>query len=509
MKIFTKFIPILCFLLIIIGGDAFAQINSVGSFEGDLPSYWTKGSEPGGATLTWATDESRSMGRSLKISKSATSDSAAWISENATDVWSPQHLKDVDIHIGAYVKTMNVNTNPATDAERWYISYTFWNETGGLIGETKLPIDQSVANSSGFVADTNGVGQTILPEDSWTTIIKFVGGKDATGTVWADDFIFDGRGDAWAGQNWNTSVGVPTGWNYWLPPIGGNDGRLSNGFENTIVTDEEAYTGLHSLKFDLPFDREPHDAWVGTRRYLLNSENGTATTSFDAALLNDISTLSNVSGGDVLRISMWVKASNLVPDSAAAYPGTWSVGVTPIFHSGYLNNDPYDEIGGNDWVFTFPSVTEFDWTQFYVDVTVPADVNVKSLSVRPHVYSRFTGTVYYDALEVKVLDITDVDNDIEVSIPVAYELANNYPNPFNPTTNIRFAIPETGNVKLSIYNMLGQKIATLVNENRNAGRYEITWNGKDDSGKAVGSGMYFYRLKAENVVLIKKMVLLK
>jgi len=79
-------------------------------------------------------------------------------------------------------------------------------------------------------------------------IIKFVGGKNATGTVWADDFDYVGRGGAWAGQTWNQSVGVPTGWLYWLPPNGGNDLKLSNGFENTKITTEAAHTGLSSLK---------------------------------------------------------------------------------------------------------------------------------------------------------------------------------------------------------------------------------------------------------------------
>ncbi|MCX6173157.1 MAG: hypothetical protein NTZ27_00170, partial [Ignavibacteriales bacterium] len=62
-----------------------AGINSIGSFESDLPSYWTKGTEPAGATLTWASDQSRSLGKSLKITKSATSDVAMWQSENMAD----------------------------------------------------------------------------------------------------------------------------------------------------------------------------------------------------------------------------------------------------------------------------------------------------------------------------------------------------------------------------------------------------------------------------------------
>src|SRR5258706_2268923 len=166
------------------------QITSaIGGFEGTLPSYWTKGSQSGTSTLSWATDEFRSLGHSLKIEKpSATPDSSAWISENMCDIWSPQHLKNVDILVGAYVKTQGVNMNPAADSERWWISYTFWDSAGGFIEETKLPIDQSVATSSGWVADTNGVGETILPKDSWTTVVKFVAGKAATGTAWADDF---------------------------------------------------------------------------------------------------------------------------------------------------------------------------------------------------------------------------------------------------------------------------------------------------------------------------------
>ncbi|MCB9249407.1 MAG: hypothetical protein H6613_13105 [Ignavibacteriales bacterium] len=72
--------------------------------------------------------------------------------------------------------------------------------------------------------------EIILPEDSYTTIIRFVGGKDAVGTVWTDNYVFNGRG-GWAGQDWNAQLGVPTGWFYWLPPNGGNDGKLSDGYE--------------------------------------------------------------------------------------------------------------------------------------------------------------------------------------------------------------------------------------------------------------------------------------
>ncbi|MBI5726878.1 MAG: hypothetical protein HY965_03425, partial [Ignavibacteriales bacterium] len=68
--------------------SASAQITSHGSFEAELPSYWKKGAEPAGATLTWATDQARSMVKSLKISKATTSEAAVWESENMVDYWS-------------------------------------------------------------------------------------------------------------------------------------------------------------------------------------------------------------------------------------------------------------------------------------------------------------------------------------------------------------------------------------------------------------------------------------
>ena len=482
------------------------QISGVGSFEGSLPSYWTMGNNPGENSLSWATDQFRSFGHSLKIEKTTTGDSASWISENMTDLWSPQNYKDVDIKIGAYVKTMNVNTNPANDDERWWISYSFYDSAGALIGETKLPIDQSSASSTGWIADTNAAGETILPKDSWNTVIKFVAGKNATGTVWADDFILVGRNGQWAGQDWNTSVGMPTGWNYWLPPNGGNDGQLSNGFENTVVTSEAAYSGTHSLKFVLPFDREPHDAWVGTRRYPLNNQ--TMQKVSGNSDIHDISRLTNIGAGDVIRISVWVKASDLVPDSAAKYPGTWSVGLTPIFHSGYMNNSAYDEIGAQDLVFQFPNVTAFDWTKYYVDVTVPDDPKAIAFSARIHIYSRFTGTVYFDDLEVtKIGSVTDVSSN-EV-IPAKFEVFQNFPNPFNPTTTISYSIPTGSFVSLKIYDILGREVKTLVNTEQTPGVYNTVWNGDNNFGNKVASGIYIYRVVAGSKIQSKKMILMK
>ncbi|MFH1336540.1 MAG: T9SS type A sorting domain-containing protein, partial [Candidatus Zixiibacteriota bacterium] len=91
------------------------------------------------------------------------------------------------------------------------------------------------------------------------------------------------------------------------------------------------------------------------------------------------------------------------------------------------------------------------------------------------------------------------------SLPKAYELFQNSPNPFNPETQIRYDLPATGHVELTVYNILGQKVKVLVNEVQETGHQSVTWDGKDDLGKEVASGIYFYKLQTENFEKTKKM----
>ncbi|MDP8204245.1 MAG: C10 family peptidase [Candidatus Tenebribacter mawsonii] len=88
-------------------------------------------------------------------------------------------------------------------------------------------------------------------------------------------------------------------------------------------------------------------------------------------------------------------------------------------------------------------------------------------------------------------------------------LDKNYPNPFNPTTTIRYSLANDGDVELNVYNVKGQKVRTLVNENKNSGHYQAIWDGTDNSKKQVASGVYFYRLTTSEKTLNKKMLLLK
>jgi flagellar hook assembly protein FlgD len=95
------------------------------------------------------------------------------------------------------------------------------------------------------------------------------------------------------------------------------------------------------------------------------------------------------------------------------------------------------------------------------------------------------------------------------NLPSAFTLKQNYPNPFNPTTTIDYAIFRAGEYELAVYNLLGQKIRTLLSSQLTAGDYRAQWDGRNETGQKVGSGIYFYRLSGQNLTLTRKMVLMR
>ncbi len=92
----------------------------------------------------------------------------------------------------------------------------------------------------------------------------------------------------------------------------------------------------------------------------------------------------------------------------------------------------------------------------------------------------------------------------QTAIPTVYSLSQNYPNPFNPSTTIEFGLPTASNVTLKVYNMLGEEVASIVNQAMNAGYHTVTFDGSKFT-----SGMYIYRITAGNFVQVKKMMMLK
>ncbi|MCD6336205.1 MAG: T9SS type A sorting domain-containing protein [Candidatus Latescibacteria bacterium] len=95
-------------------------------------------------------------------------------------------------------------------------------------------------------------------------------------------------------------------------------------------------------------------------------------------------------------------------------------------------------------------------------------------------------------------------------LPDEYTLRQSYPNPFNPTATIRYQLPEPGNVNLTIYDLLGQEVRVLVSETQPGGWYRARWDGKNEAGKRVASGVYLYRLKVgEGFLQTRKMMVVR
>ena len=101
--------------------------------------------------------------------------------------------------------------------------------------------------------------------------------------------------------------------------------------------------------------------------------------------------------------------------------------------------------------------------------------------------------------------VLSIDNEL----PYQFTLHNNYPNPFNPETNIQFDIPEQLPVKLAIYDLSGKEVNVLVQDTFVPGKYQVIWGGKDQYGQSVSAGMYIYRIEAGSFRSTKKLILLK
>jgi len=119
--------------------------------------------------------------------------------------------------------------------------------------------------------------------------------------------------------------------------------------------------------------------------------------------------------------------------------------------------------------------------------------------------------VYGGRIDMGAYENQNVVGANEDLIPLVTKLNQNYPNPFNPTTTISFSLTteDTENTELVIYNIKGQKVKQLVSDQLSAGQHSVVWNGRDDNGKSVSSGIYFYKMKAEDFEKTRKMILMK
>jgi hypothetical protein len=172
-------------------------------------------------------------------------------------------------------------------------------------------------------------------------------------------------------------------------------------------------------------------------------------------------------------------------------------------------------------VIGYPPTGPKDFAEFTLDSLQSGDVKVHNwmyydnIVMIPAVVTKTSGSFNYRYSAIYDSTLTRVDEE-QILVPNSFALSQNYPNPFNPSTIIPFTVNSSQfmvhspiHTTLIIYNILGQKVRTLVNEERVPGNYQVVWDGRDDKGEKVSSGIYFYRLQSGGNSERKKMVLIK
>ena len=201
-------------------------------------------------------------------------------------------------------------------------------------------------------------------------------------------------------------------------------------------------------------------------------------------------------------------------DHAAGFALTPNWNSTLVVLGGVLQNPAGDRLG----------IYEVDFNTSWIDVsplvaTVPGGnlqevaVTIDPSSLRPngyHINLNIASTVLDTTYIIPVFyEVLSVPDDNRGSLPTEYALYQNYPNPFNPSTEIRFDLPQGANVELRIYNTLGQRVRTLLNEAKAAGTHVVTWDGLSDYSEGVSTGLYIYEIRAGAFAQSKKMIFLR
>ncbi len=226
---------------------------------------------------------------------------------------------------------------------------------------------------------------------------------------------------------------------------------------------------------------------------------------------------------DYLKVDSARSAATI--DFRGATPAFGTIGYPPVA----VDSAKYPIFGGNlnamEAVLTLVGQPQTRPLYGYESATdPPSDLQGKIVAYRHH-NDRYGVVVFIfplyfmeegaarAAITQSLRDLGEVtaisEPDAPPGTPTSLELAQNFPNPFNPATTIRYRLPQTGRVKLAIYNLLGQPVAILVDQKLPAGNYEVEWNGRDHTGAPVASGAYFYRLEMDHQVKIRKLVLVR
>ena len=195
---------------------------------------------------------------------------------------------------------------------------------------------------------------------------------------------------------------------------------------------------------------------------------------------------------------------NLPPDTPVGLSAEIIEGGVMLNWSAPLDEDfAYHNVYRSDIMSMESAMVFTTIDSFYIDLEIDLGSN----------YDYWVTAVDYSGNESEGSNIVQISptglSTATDLIPEVYALGQNYPNPFNPSTQIRYALPEQSQVVLTVYDMLGRKVRTLVNDVQDAGYRTVMWNATSDMGTPVSAGMYIYTIRANEFYQVKKMILLK
>jgi hypothetical protein len=284
---------------------------------------------------------------------------------------------------------------------------------------------------------------------------------------------------------------------------------VPNGGENWIGDSQHnvTWTSQNITNVSIEYSTDNGSSWISVISSTPasgGSYNWEVPNTPSTECLVRISDASNTSVNDVSDATFTITASNPMITVTAPNGGeNWVVGTNHLItwtrQDVALVKIEYSTDNGNTWLIVIASrpaiFGNYSWT-------IPSTPSTQCIVRISDVNNAAVNDVSNDTFTIE--DIVSVD-DLNSGIPDEYELYQSYPNPFNPSTVIEFSLPEdVANVKLSIYDALGEKVAELVNTALTAGTYKYQWNAQD-----VVTGMYIYELRTDKFVSVKKMLLLK
>ena len=312
---------------------------------------------------------------------------------------------------------------------------------------TDLGVFSTTDGGSSWVQDVGGMANVPVVDLDYRTSDNKLFAATHGRSMYSSTLTGGGGGTQTATLNYDD--GTPTGGYYWNNSGQGSVNRMTPTLNNAILTQMEIYiTGVQSGN--------------ATYKPIVLGNNGGAP------------------GSDLASLNFKTAASYPVWDPTSL--SSFGITITSDFFVGLMYNGTDKPTYGYD----------------------PVD-NGRAWDYNGTAWSSWNETYFIRATIQTTTSVAEISNEI----PNEFELGYNFPNPFNPSTKFKYALPEGRNVKIIIYDINGRKVTELVNNYQGAGTYEVTWNGKNDLGQQVASGTYIYQVSAGNFNQTKKMVMLK